>query len=125
MNPSSRQARGSRQPTYHGLPGIAPKPARYATHASEFAIGVWVRQYQLSGQWRPFHAEYRRHENALLNACPSSRCMLSGSLWTSLKRFGWWARLVSNQRPIDYESTALTPELRALETTNTLAAVGT
>ena len=26
----------------------------------------------------------------------------------------WWARLDSNQRPIDYESTALTTELQAL-----------
>lgn len=29
----------------------------------------------------------------------------------------WWARLDSNQRPIDYEPTALTAELRALGST--------
>src|ERR1700737_5514715 len=33
-----------------------------------------------------------------------------GLLQTSM----WWARWVSNPRPIDYESTALTPELQAL-----------
>jgi hypothetical protein len=32
------------------------------------------------------------------------------SSWT---RFRWWALLDSNQRPSDYESPALTPELRA------------
>src|SRR5882672_11611664 len=39
--------------------------------------------------------------------------LLRGGSVTERRAADWWARLESNQRPSDYESPALTPELRA------------
>lgn len=59
-----------------------------------------------------------RHTDDRQRATPYSEVGHSASRWprlTYMMEKYWWARRGSNPRPIDYESTALTAELQALE----------